>query len=91
MNQFKIERDMQRLVENNLGSVFGLELVRGSTKNAEMQLKGLRFDTLAFDKEANAFVIIEYKNGTNFSVIDQGYAYLSLLVNCRFQSRNKFH
>ena len=36
---------------------------------------------MAFDKEANAFVIIEYKRDKNFSVIDQGYAYLSLMLN----------
>ena len=40
-----------------------------------------RIDTLAFDREANSFVIIEYKRDKNFSVIDQGYAYLSLMLN----------
>jgi len=44
-------------------------------------LNGLRIDTLAYDNENNSFVIIEYKRDKNFSVIDQGYAYLSLMLN----------
>ncbi|MBC8112031.1 MAG: hypothetical protein H7Y04_13300 [Verrucomicrobia bacterium] len=36
---------------------------------------------LAFDTDNKSFVIIEYKRDKNFSVIDQGYAYLSLMLN----------
>lgn len=73
---FKLERDLQNLTEENLDEIFGLELVK-----SEFQLNNLRIDTLAFDNESNSFVIIEYKRGANFSVIDQGYAYLALLLN----------
>lgn len=73
---FKLERDLQKLTEDNLKEIFGLEMVQ-----SEFQLNKLRIDTLAFDKESNSFVIIEYKKGVNFSVIDQGYAYLALLLN----------
>ena len=38
-------------------------------------------DTLGFDKETKSFKLIEYKRDKNYSVIDQGYAYLALLVN----------
>lgn len=48
---------------------------------SEFNLNNFRIDTLAFDKDASAFVIIEYKRDKNFSVIDQGYAYLSLMLN----------
>ena len=48
---------------------------------SEFALQKFRIDTLAYDKEANAFVIIEYKRSKNYSVIDQGYAYLSLMLN----------
>lgn len=41
----------------------------------------LGLDTLAFDEELKSFVIIEYKKDKNFSVIDQGYAYLSVMLN----------
>ncbi len=73
---FKLEKEIQQLVESNLSMLFGLEFVK-----TEFSLRGLRIDTLAFDKQSNAFVIIEYKKGKSFSVVDQGYSYLSLLLN----------
>jgi len=48
---------------------------------SEFSLNNFRIDTLAFDYETNSFVIIEYKRDRSFSVIDQGYAYLALLLN----------
>ena len=73
---FKLEKEIQDLTEENLQTIFGLDFVK-----SEFALNNFRIDTLAFDKEANAFVIIEYKRDKNFSVIDQGYAYLSLMLN----------
>jgi len=73
---FKLEKEIQELTEQNLKTVLGLEFVK-----SEFALNNFRIDSLAFDKEANAFVIIEYKRDKNFSVIDQGYAYLSLMLN----------
>ena len=73
---FRLEKDIQVLTERNLNTIFGLEYVR-----SEFELDGLRIDTLAFDRESKSFVIIEYKREKNFSVIDQGYAYLSLMLN----------
>jgi hypothetical protein len=63
--QFPLERNIQELTEANLETVFTLELV-----NSEFDLHGLRIDTLAFDRDAAAFVIIEYKKDRNFSVVD---------------------
>lgn len=74
--EFKYERDLQKLTENNLEEVFNLKFV-----DSEFQLDNLRIDTLAFNEETNSFVIIEYKKSKNYSVIDQGYSYLSLLLN----------
>lgn len=73
---FKFEKDIQTLVEKNLKSLLHLDLIR-----SEFALNGFRIDTLAFDTETNSFVIVEYKRDKNFSVIDQGYAYLSLMLN----------
>ncbi|MGD0339694.1 MAG: DUF5655 domain-containing protein [Bacteroidota bacterium] len=75
-NPFKLEKDLQFIVENNLGSLFGLQLVR-----SEFQLGGLRVDSLAYDKDARAFVILEFKKGSNYSVVDQGMSYLGLMLN----------
>lgn len=74
--KFSRELDIQKITENNLEKIFGLEYL-----TSEMSLNNLRIDTLAFNRELNAFVIIEYKKDRNFSVIDQGFAYLSLLLN----------
>lgn len=73
---FKLEKDIQTLVEENLQLLFGVEFIK-----SEFQLNGLRIDTLGFDSQSKSFVIIEYKKSKNYSVIDQGYSYLSLLLN----------
>ena len=73
---FNKEKELQTLTEKNLGELFNLKFVA-----TEFSVDNLRIDTLAFNEETNSFVIIEYKNTSNFSVIDQGYSYLSLLLN----------
>ena len=75
-NPFKFERDIQAIAEANVGTLFGLQLVR-----SEFQVGELRMDSLAFDQAAQAFVIIEFKKGANFSVVDQGMSYLGLMLN----------
>ena len=74
--EFRYERELQKLTEDNLETIFNLKFVA-----TEFQLDNLRIDTLAYNEETNSFVIIEYKKTKNFSVIDQGYSYLSLLLN----------
>lgn len=64
------------MCEENIEKIFGLQFVA-----REFSINNFRIDTLAFDRNTNSFVIIEYKNKRNFSVIDQGYAYLSLMIN----------
>lgn len=73
---FKFEKDIQKIVEKNLNSLLHLDFIK-----TEFALNNFRIDTLAFDSENKSFVIIEYKRDKNFSVIDQGYAYLSLMLN----------
>jgi len=79
-NPFKLEREIQTLVEANLQKLLGLDFVR-----SEFPISGamqqLRIDTLAFDPQSRAFVIIEYKQGKSFSVVDQGIAYLAVMLN----------
>ena len=73
---FKLERDIQDIVEKNVTTIFDVEFVK-----SEFKIQNFRFDTLCFDNESNSFVIIEYKKGKSYSVIDQGYTYLSILLN----------
>lgn len=70
------EKDMQTITEKNLEVIFGLKFVC-----SEFQVGNFRLDTIGFDEEANSFTIIEYKKDQNFSIIDQGFAYLSLMLN----------
>lgn len=72
---FKLERDMQRLFESNLATITNLQLVK-----SEFTIKNKRIDSLAYDAASNAFVIIEFKRDKNSSVVDQGFAYLSLML-----------
>jgi len=75
-NDFKLERELQSLTENNLNTIFNLDFV-----STELKIGNFRLDTLGFDTSNNSFVIIEYKRDKKFSVIDQGFAYLSLMLN----------
>jgi hypothetical protein len=73
---FALEKDIQLLVESNLATLFNLQFV-----SSEFTIGNFRIDTLAFDEQSDAFVIIEYKKGNSYSVIDQGYSYLSTMLN----------
>lgn len=73
---FRLERDIQNLIESNTGNLFQLEFIK-----SEFTVGKYRIDTLCFDEENNSFIIIEYKKGNSYSVIDQGYTYLQLLLN----------
>lgn len=77
---FTLEREIQHLVEANLNTLLGLEFVK-SEFTISGSVQQLRIDTLAFDRKNKAFVIIEYKQDKSFSVVDQGYAYLSVMLN----------
>jgi len=72
---FKLEKDIQKVFEENLSALLGLELVK-----SEFTIKNKRIDTLAYDPQACAFIIIEYKRDKNISVVDQGFTYLSLML-----------
>tara|TARA_B100000795_G_scaffold100730_1_gene74045 strand:- start:209 stop:1165 length:957 start_codon:yes stop_codon:yes gene_type:complete len=75
-DSFKLERDIQFLVEENMEVLFGLEFVC-----TEFSIAEFRLDSLAFDEQNNSFVIVEYKKGHSYSVVDQGYSYLSVMLN----------
>jgi predicted transport protein len=72
---FKLEREIQTLFESNLNELMDLQLVK-----SEFSIKNKRIDTLAYDTQSNAFIIIEYKRSKNISVVDQGFTYLSLML-----------
>lgn len=68
---FKLEREIQSVFEKNIQEVMSLKLVK-----SEFVIKNKRIDSLAYDKQTNAFIIIEYKRDKNYSVVDQGYSFI---------------
>ena len=62
---FDLEKDIQTLVEKNVETLFDLEFI-----SSEFSVGGFRLDSLCFDNETNSFVVIEYKKGSSYSVID---------------------
>jgi hypothetical protein len=75
-SKFDLEKDIQSVIEQNTQELFNLQFVK-----SEFTVNGYRIDTLCFNQETNSFVIIEYKNNQSYSVIDQGYTYLSTMLN----------
>ena len=73
---FNLEKNIQSLVENNIETLFNLEFI-----STEFSVGDFRLDSLCFDNETNSFVVIEYKKGSSYSVIDQGYSYMSVMLN----------
>ncbi len=74
--EFTNEKELQTLCEENLEQLLSLEFIA-----TEFSVEDYRIDTFAYDKEANAFILIEYKNTKINSVVDQGIAYLSTMLN----------
>ncbi len=74
--EFTSEKELQTLCEENLELLLNLEFIA-----TEFSVENFRIDTLAYDKEANAFILIEYKNTKIQSVVDQGVAYLASMLN----------
>ena len=72
---FKLEKEIQKIFEDNLTEILDLELVQ-----SEFTIQNKRIDTLAYDKQNKAFIIIEYKRDKNSSVVDQGFTYLNLML-----------
>lgn len=81
---FKIERDLQRLLEQHLPTFLGIRFLASEYSTGARH--GGRIDTLGLD-ENNFPVILEYKRHTNDSVINQGLYYLDWLVNSKAEFR----
>jgi predicted transport protein len=77
-SNFKSEKELQVLVENNLEEIFGIKFIASEFSTGEKH--GGRIDTLGLD-ENNSPVIIEYKWGEKDNVINQGLFYLDWLVD----------
>jgi hypothetical protein len=76
LTNFNLEKDIQTIVENNTEELFEIKLIK-----SEFSVGDYRIDSLCFDEESNSFVIVEYKRDKSYSIVDQGYSYLSTMLN----------
>lgn len=72
---FTNEKELQTFFECNIKEILGYDFIE-----TEFTVDNFRVDTFAYDPETNSFRIIEYKNGRNYSLVDQGYTYLKMLA-----------
>ena len=72
---FTNEKELQTYFEKNMTKILGYRFI-----DTEFSVGNFRIDSLAFDEDSKSFKIIEYKNIKNYSLVDQGYTYLKLLL-----------
>lgn len=77
---FTTERELQKLIESNLETVFGCRLVASEFSTGEQH--GGRIDTLALSEDNNP-VILEYKRVESSELINQSLFYLFWLKDHR--------
>jgi len=78
--EFKLEREIQRLLEANLEDVFGIRFLASEFFTGDKHPG--RIDSLGLDENGTP-VIIEYKLSGNQAVINQALYYLDWLVDHR--------
>ena len=71
--KFKFEKELQKLIESNLKTIFNCEFV--ATEFSTGNLHSGRIDTLALSEDSNP-VIIEYKKVASSELINQSLYYL---------------
>jgi hypothetical protein len=80
ITNFPVEKDLQRLIEASLETVFNCRLV--ATEFSTGSLHGGRIDTLALSEDDNP-VIVEYKKVESSELITQSLYYLSWIRDHR--------
>ena len=74
-SKFSLEKDLQKLIENNMTDFFNVRFLK-----TEYQITEGRMDSIGIDED-NCPVILEYKRGENVNVIIQGLFYLDWLMD----------
>jgi predicted transport protein len=73
LSEFKLEKDLQKLVESNLETIFNCRLIASEFSTGNIHSG--RIDTLAISEDNNP-VIIEYKKVASSDLINQSLYYL---------------
>ena len=62
--QFKLEREIQNLIEGNLKEIFDLQFV-----TSELTIKNFRIDTLSFDKSTTSNATVLFSNAILYKLL----------------------
>src|SRR5450432_2755403 len=73
LSEFKLEKDLQQLVEKNIEVIFNCKLI--ASEHSTGNVHSGRIDTLAISEDKNP-VIIEYKKVASSELINQSLYYL---------------
>ena len=73
LSEFKLEKDLQRLIEENMETIFNCRLI--ATEFSTGNIHSGRIDSLAISEDFNP-VIIEYKKVASSDLINQSLYYL---------------
>ncbi|MCC7402614.1 MAG: hypothetical protein IT214_14130 [Chitinophagaceae bacterium] len=73
LSEFKLEKDLQKLIEGNLETIFNCRFI--ATEFSTGNVHSGRIDTLAISEDNNP-VIIEYKKAASSDLINQSLYYL---------------
>ncbi len=74
----KLEKDLQRIIEQNMEAFFGVRLLASEFSTGPVH--GGRMDSIGLDENGTP-VIFEYKRNVSESVINQGLYYLDWLLD----------
>src|SRR5690554_2745195 len=80
LSEFKLEKELQKLIENNLEEIFNCRFVASEFSTGNIHSG--RIDTLALSEDNNP-VIIEYKKVASSDLINQSLYYLHWLKDHR--------
>lgn len=78
LSEFKLEKDLQKIIEANLQTIFNCKLI--ATEFSTGNLHSGRIDTLALSEDNNP-VIIEYKKVASSELINQSLYYLHWITD----------
>ncbi|MBX2896504.1 MAG: hypothetical protein KF763_13740 [Cyclobacteriaceae bacterium] len=80
LSEFKLEKDLQKIIEGNLETIFNCRFV--ATEFSTGSIHSGRIDTLAISEDNNP-VIIEYKKVASSDLINQSLYYLHWMMDHR--------
>lgn len=75
---FKLEKDVQDIVDKNMTELLGIQFL-----TSQFPVDSYILDSVAYNKESNSFVIIEYKKVKCEHMVEQGIAYVVTMLNKR--------